>query len=261
MDPENDNGTGNDAGETGGGINPAWNDLLGAIPEEHHQAVIPHLQQWDSGVQDRFQKVQSEWNDFGFLKENEITPEDTRVALGVLRAIQEDPRSVYDSIGESYGYVGEGNSVETEGENTGQGDAGIQGLPDGFLDEFNRMKSGYETMAQILLDRQKADEEAEQDRNLQQEMDSLKKQHGNFNEQFVTAQMLSGMSAEDAVKAYKGLVENILEENSRPPAPRLLGNGGGGIPGEKPLDPTKLDSAQTKKLVADYLAAHNRANQ
>lgn len=260
MDKENDlNIPTDDSGGSGSAINPAWNDLLEVVPEDVHEQVIPHLQKWDKGVQERFTQVQSEWDQYKFLKENEISPEDTRIALGVLRAIQEDPESVYKALQENYGY---GNNVNEE-QDTGldQGQEDLSNLPPAFMQEFERLKSGYETMAQILLEKQKQEEEQEQDKKLQAELASLRQQHGSFNEKFVLTEMLNGSSPEDAIKAWNDVVQEIKEQNARPPAPRLLGANSGGIPGEKRLDPTKLSSQETKNLVASYLKDMQRANQ
>lgn len=258
MGEEIESGSGgNEGGEIS--INPAWNDLLGVIPEDLHEQVTPHLQNWDRGVQDRFQQVQSEWQDYGFLKENNITPDDTRIALGILRAVQEDPESVYNSLAETYGFGGE--TVTEENPGTDQGGAEGFSLPPEISKRLESLQSGYDAMAQILLQKQQEEEQQKQDADLQNEIDGLKKQHGNFDESYVLAYMNNGMSGEDAVKAYQNMVERIQTENARPKPPVLLGSSGGGVPGEKPIDPTKLNSQQTKSLVADFLRAHQQANQ
>lgn len=247
----------NDGGQ---GINPAWNDLMSVIPEDIHNQVIPHLKNWDSGVQQKIQKVHSEWDDYKFLKDGEIAPDDTRMALGILRAVQEDPKSVYDSLAETFGFNESEPPVETT--DSGQGEAESFSLPPAIQQEFDQLKQGYNAMAEILLQKKQQEEEAEQDANLQQELAALKaKNQGPFDENFVLTQMHMGHSAEDAISTYQSLVEKIRTEDNRPKPPVLLGSSGGGVPGERKIDVTKLGPAETKNLVAKYLEDHARANQ
>lgn len=256
---------GDEITETGTGtnedvnLNPAWNDLLSVIPEDVHSEVIPHLQNWDRGVQDRFQNVQSEWSDYGFLKENEISPDDTRIALGLLRAVQEDPENFYKSLQEAYDF---GGTVETDNDGeTGQGGTEALNLPPEVLQRLDGLENQNKMMAEILLSQKEEREKADQDATLQNELKTLETQHGKFDERFVLAYMQNGMSGEDAIKQYQDLVEKVKLDNARPPAPRLLGSNSGGMPGERPVDPTKLDDSQTKSLVANYLKALNQSNQ
>jgi hypothetical protein len=247
----------NDGGQ---GINPAWNDLMQVIPEDIHSQVIPHLRNWDSGVQTKIQSVHSEWEPYKFLKEGEVSPDDARVALGILRAVQEDPKAVYDSLAESYGF--NESEPEVEPTETGQGETESFSLPPAVQQELEQLKQGYNAMAEILLQQKNEAEEAAQDASLKQEIDALKAKHqGTFDEDYVLNRMHMGESPDDALKSYQSLVERIQQENNRPKPPMLLGSSGGGVPGESRIDVTKLNPAETKNLVAKYLEAQARANQ
>lgn len=247
------------------GINPAWNEILQAIPEDAREQVIPHLKSWDTGVQNKIQSVHSEYAPYKFLKDENIQDEDVRIALGVVRAIQEDPQSVYNSLQESYGF----------GTKADQGAAGqnpdtsqqidLSQLPQEVRDKLAHLEGGYNTMAEIMLqernDREAAETAAKADAELNQTLAQLKTAHGNFDEGYVLAYMHQGMPGEQAVAAYNAMIEQKLIERSRPEAPKLLGSGGGGFPGNGKIDPTKLDAGQTKNLVAQYLAAQAANNK
>jgi vacuolar-type H+-ATPase subunit I/STV1 len=250
MPEENDFNPGNNNEDDGQGINPAWNDLLEKIPQDLHSQITPQLKDWDSGVQQKIQSVHSDYADYKFLRENKVDPEDVRVALGVLRAIQEDPRSVYDSLATSYGY----NEAQ---QNSGQGkpESDLSGLPPEIAEKLQRLEGGYDTMAQILLEKQKQDEANAADVELEKEFKQLRDKHGEFDENFVIAQMMQGLSGDDAVKAYQSLVDRVLTDRAKAPAPRLLGSGTASIPGEGKVDVRKMDSGQTKQFVSAYLAA------
>ena len=40
---------------------PAWKSILDAVPAEYHDALKPTLQEWDTGVSKRFQKLHDEY--------------------------------------------------------------------------------------------------------------------------------------------------------------------------------------------------------
>jgi hypothetical protein len=238
--------------------NPAWNDLLSKIPEDMHGDVTPILQDWDKGVQDRFQKVHSEYEPYKLFKENNVGQEDIQTALGVLRAIQEDPETVYKSLAESYGFGGDSAKPEQGDPGT---DANVNGLPPEVMAKMSELEKGYNLMAEMLLSQKQKEDEAAQDESLKTEIAALKAKHGNFDEDYVLSHMLQGASPEDAVKNYNQMVERIMVERNRPEPPKLLGTSSGSFPGEGKIDVTKLNPAQTKNLVADWLAAQKANRQ
>lgn len=248
-----DYGQGNSGGDNGG-INPAWNDLLSSIPEDAHSKVIPHLRSWDSGVQQKLQQVHSDYADYKYLRENQISGEDTRIALGILRAIQEDPKSVYDSLAQSYGF-----GIPPE-QGKPEIPEALKNVPPEVMEQISQLQGGYETMAQILLQKQQEEQAAQADMQLEQEMSALKQKHGNFDEGYVLAYMQQGLSGDQAVAAYNQMVDNLLAERNRPQAPKLLGSGSTGIPGDGRVDVRKLDASKTKNLVIEMLKASQQGN-
>src|SRR5882762_2316538 len=79
--------------------NPAWNDLLNSVPEDYHQALTPHLQNWDKGVNDKFNKIHEEYSAFKPFKEGGVSPQDIEFALGTVSHMNENPIEVYQRLG------------------------------------------------------------------------------------------------------------------------------------------------------------------
>ncbi len=238
-------------------VNPAWNDVLELIPEDVREQALPHFQNWDQNFKNKVQEVHSEWEPYGFLKENEISPEDARVALGVMRAVQENPRAVYDSLAETYDFS------QNQDPESGQGDteSDANGIPGAFQQKFEELQRNHNAMAEILIQQKREREDAEADAKVQSELDQLRKQHGSFDEEFVVTHMLNGSKPEDAIQAYQSLTERIKSEMNRPKPPVLLGSDGGGIPGERKLDVTKMSEKEADSLVNNWLAARARMSQ
>src|SRR5213592_3195837 len=84
-----------DAGQQGsdnqGGLNPAWTDLLNELPQELHSKVTPVLQTWDKGVQDRFNKVHSEYEPWKTITKSGVDPETAQFALNLLNSVNNQP--------------------------------------------------------------------------------------------------------------------------------------------------------------------------
>lgn len=268
-DIDSENGS---QGSENGNVNPAWNEVLDLIPEEVRPQVLPTFQKWDSNFQGQVQKVHSEYEPYKFLKEGEVPADDVRMAMGIMEAIQNDPRSVYDSLASSFGYNSVDDNAGNNGgtgsaNNSGQGSSGQQNagneltLPTEVQEQLKRLQTGHDTMAQIILAEQQKQEEENRDKTLRDEIDQLRDKHGKFDEEYVLGKMLNGVKPEDAVQAYKDFVKKIVTENRRPPAPQLLSPGNGGTPGQGKVDVTKLSESDTKNLVANYLRDSQASNQ
>lgn len=257
---------GGESDSESGGINPAWNEALEFIPEENREGAYDVFRKWDSNYQNGIQKVQSEWDQYGFLKEEKVSGDDVRMALGIMNAIQNDPQQVWNTLGSSYGFQG--------GSESGQGESGNQPtsqtqsadnaltLPPEVKAQLDKLQQGHDTMAQIILQKQQQEEDARHDQTLRNQMEDLKKQHGYFDEYTVLMRMKDGASPEEAIKGYQEMADRIMTEANRPKPPRLLGSGSvSGVPGNKRIEPGKMSDNQVNDLISTYLAEQRAANR
>jgi hypothetical protein len=232
---------------TGDQGNPAWSTFFDVIPEEFHEKVKPVLQDWDKGVQDRFQKVHSEYEPWKPFVEGKVDPEHAQFALNLLNQLDSDPAQVYKAIGEYYKLNG-----ETPGTTPGQGQIEPPGEVDPYDTRFKTLEENNRVMAQILLAQKEAEEAQKADQVLDKQLTELRKSHGDFDERYVLALMQTGSSAEDAVKGYMDFRDR--EVGRRVPKPLIMGGASGGSLNQG-IDPRKLDDKQTKNLVVQMLEA------
>src|SRR6185503_19536475 len=121
-------------------MNPAWQPLMEVIPTQFASQVTPILQQWDKGVQDRFQTVQSTYAPYKDFVDQGVKPEEIQAARALMQALEADPRSFYDRMGQYY--------AEQWGLDQGQGsddaddDYSLDDLDDG-QDSFNPENNPY----------------------------------------------------------------------------------------------------------------------
>ena len=97
--------------------NPAWNELLSAVPQEFH----PHLQkgfgEWDKGVQQRFQKVQQQYAPYKEFAELNVDPGEINEAMQFRHLLQTQPEEVFKWMQEQYKFGAPVSQGQQEPEN------------------------------------------------------------------------------------------------------------------------------------------------
>lgn len=239
------------AGENAPGPNPAWDDVLSVLPEQFHPVVTPHFQKWDQSAQQRVEQANQSVAQFEPYKpfvENGISPEDLEQGLQLMYQINQDPKAVYEALGQAYGLTSAQVEAVIEGE-------GEEGEPQNFQDpRFDQIQNGLDLVAQTLLQQEQAKISAQADAELDSELTSLREKFPNFDEHYVLSLVANGATMEQAAQQYEALTQNILQQNPRPFAPNVMGNssGGTGLPSQA-IDPKTLDGAGRRALVAQML--------
>lgn len=240
------------AGETAPGPNPAWNDVLSVLPEQFHSVVTPHFQQWDQAAQKRIEQANqsvSQFEPFKPFLENGISPEDLEQGLQLMYQINQDPKAVYEALGQAY------NLTPAQVEAVIEGEGEEEEEPQNFQDpRYDQLQQGLDLVAQTLLQQEQQKISAQADAELDAELNSLREKFGTFDERYVLSLVANGATMEEAATAYQSLTQNILQQNPRPFAPSVMGNSGGGtgLPSQA-IDPRTLGDKERRALVAQML--------
>lgn len=249
---------------SGTGRNPAWNSLLDKLPSEFHSIIEPDLRQWDQNFTTKTQEVQSRYEPYQDLIDNEIDPEQISNALQVLAMIETDPRAFHTQMGEFYkDQWGQG---QTE---VSPDDPNAQFSLDGEDDQsqtditqnpkFQELSKNQEALATYLAQQIQEQQEAEAEAEVTADEERLRKEYGDFDEQFVFAYAVQQeCDLEEAVKQYKDLENRIrTQPRANDSAPPVFAPSGG-VPSSQP-SPGQLSDKDTRKLVAEMAArAHNQ---
>lgn len=241
--------------DTSNGFNPAWNGLLEKLPKEFHNIVAPDLKQWDDNFSKKTQEVQSRYSPYEQFVKDEVSPETIQAGLQLAAIIEADPKAFYEKMGEYYK------------EQWGQGQSEAE-VPDGqeemfSLDgtddianhpKFKELAEQNKVVTEYLAQQIREQQAREADEEIQRDVDRLKEEHGDWDEEFVYSYaMQNDVTLEDAVKKFVSLRDGYrakpLANDSAPP----VYGGAGGLPSTQP-NPGKLDSRATKNLVAEMLA-------
>lgn len=245
--------------DNSGGINPAWNDLLGVIPEDLHSQVTPYLQNWDQSVQQKIEtanKVSKEWEPYQPLREHGIEMGTIQESLQLYQMLNQNPLELYNLLKDSYKF---------DSQSGGNGDTDPDdGDPASNPAIGDREKQLLNTMAEWIIkqedEKKHAAENAAMDRAFKEARTKFAeqaKQYGDFDENYVLAQMSKGAELDDAVQSYYSFAENLINNRPKPVAPSIMSSssGGSGFPRQQQIDPTKLSTVDRKNLVAQYMQA------
>ncbi len=203
-------------------INPAWNDALGVIPSQLHSQVVPHFQKWDQNFQTKINEVHSQYEPWKRYADDGVSPEDVDYALGLLNALSENPTEVIKALQEWAG----AENPEQQGQQINQPQQ-TDPNADPILShpKVLEMQQQMEMMAQILLSQRDKEQQAAADEELESDLEELKKQYGDFDEDLVLA--LAANADEFDYAALEQAVQTVQSKTKvvRQPGPPVLGNG------------------------------------
>jgi hypothetical protein len=239
-----------------GGGNPAWQEYLEPIPQEYHEKVRPVLEKWDKGVQERFNQVHQQYEPWKPIIDAGVDPETASFSINLLNAINENPQQVWEAIGNYYQLNGK------PGSSSGQGlEEPDQPEEDPYANRVSQLERQNQIMAQHLVRRREEELEAQASAELDRELTEQRqknKARGDFNEEFVLAQMQNGKSTEEAVNAYYAFRDNEIKKYRQMP---LIMGSGGGVPQFGNTDVRKMSDKDANNLVVQMLAQAKAQNQ
>jgi hypothetical protein len=267
--------------------------FLDRVDPAHRAVVEPYVKQWDAGVTRRFQELHSQYQPYAQLGDIESLQQ----AVGIAQMLDENPWQIYGILheslmgqqppqdfgqqqgfqqqqfpqqqfpptgqmnGQQYGqqYGGQQQSNPFGQQQQGLSDQGQ--IPEAVQQELGQLKQIVTTLAQHVIQGTQEKTQAEEDAELDQFVQGLHDEFGDFDERFVLGQIVSGMNPDDAIKSWNDTisthVQTHVQKNNG--VPHILG--GGGVPTGQQLTPKDLDRKQTQSLVADALARAAQARQ
>lgn len=260
LEQQQDNSQGQQPENTGDGtgINPAWNDLLETLPSSLHSQVTPHLQQWDKNYQEGIGKVHSQYEPYKPYLENNVPPEQLNYGLQLLDILENQPEQLYEALAEQFGNQQQQEEEYSQGLEEQQG----QESQIDFTQhpQWQQLEEMVNLIARNEVQRTEEQQNQQQDAELEQEFNSAKEKHGDFDENWVMVQLLSGNynSVDEAAAGYKEFVNGLLAEQNRPTGPKVLGPGGSAANSQ--VNPAELGDKDRRNLVAQMLANAHQQN-
>jgi hypothetical protein len=240
----------------GQGGNPAWEEFYNAIPENYREEVQPLinpvLEKWDRGVQQRFES----YKPFEKYVNDKIDPQVVDYAMNLLDTLNDNDGAleVFNQLGsylEGQGLLGQ---EEGEGNNQPAEEVDWSQVPPAIRQQIEQLQSSFGTLAEHQLMTQQQRIEAEEDEALDRELTQLREKHGDYDEDWVLAKMVNGMSAEEAVTSYVSWLDNTLKERNRPKPFNVMGSGSSEFPtGNGNFNPKKASAREVTDMITQKL--------
>lgn len=263
-------------------INPAWQGILGTLPESLHKLVIPELEKWDKGIQDKFQEIHNEYEPLKPFKQfidNNIDPNFAWQSVVFADELQKNPSGIVEQINENWnlGYVPKTELEKAVAEASANppeaGDGSDDDLfGDGKVDltkvpEFVAMKQALDAMQSSSEEERRKQSEQEELEAFEADLAALeakaKEDSKPFNKMFVTALMAQGVSGDDALDQYALVLGQTVTPgetqttSTSTDAPITMGNQGtvGGGTDDGAVDWNSMGTSDFNDNVAKVLEA------
>lgn len=248
-----------------GGGHPAWQEILDKLPGGLHDMIRPELEKWDRGVQERFQQVQSRYEPYKDILESGTPPEDIQRALQMYTLLNNNPRMLYDQMGQYYNFAtqapsggqGQQENVEEYDLDDEESSRAQVAAANGITPEkLQQLEQNQTILAQYLYKQHMEAQQAQEDAALEQELQALREKYGDFDEEFVVAVASHTGDLEAAVNKFNE-IKNRVAGAPRPGSnlPRPI-QPGSSTPSTA-VNPAELDSKGTRDLIVEFLKSRN----
>lgn len=266
--------------------NPAWKPILDVLPESLHNIVKPALQDWDKGVQAKFQEIRNEYAELEAFRpyvEQNIDPAYVEQAVILADQLQRDPKGIVGNMIETWNldYVSKEEAAKLGESSSPSGDESDLefGDPEFDITKHPQFKQMQEALDNIQRQTEQTQQEKEQEaavKEFESYLNTLEQDYTNpereggplpFNRTFVTALMSQGLSGEDAVKQYHealaiasspGATGEKQQDGNENPAPPVVMGGQGTVGSGSPdqaVDTNALSRSDLNSTVAKLLEA------
>jgi hypothetical protein len=239
-------------GSEGNGFNPAWNPLLEKLPTEFHNIIAPTLREWDSGVQKRFQDVQSQYAPYKNYVEQKVDPDQINTALQVAQLLRDNPRFVYDKMVEQYG---EEWGVYDQGDEDDGADGFDADMPDiGAHPAIQQIQAQQQAIAEFQQAQIEQQEKTKIDAEIERDFAAVSEKYGELSQQDVEMVVSLALSKNVPVTQAADQVFTYAPRQQTAPGHNLpnIVPPGGGVPSQA-INPATLDDKATRSLVQSML--------
>lgn len=242
-----------------GGMNPAWNDLLSAIPSDLHNDVLPKLQAYDQSYQSKIQEATKPFEGYKSFVENQISPDQMQVALQLAQAFEQNPQAIYEALAQDFGNPQDPQKQTVE-DTEGSTAEEFEGIPKEFVERFQQLQEGYDTIKEILVQQHQMSQQEQEDIEFDKWLKDYAEQDPLFAalnkdglaEPYINALVMAGHDdPKDIQEAFAKFVDAVAQYHNRPKPPTLLG--AGGFMPEGATRPRDMSDTQADKTAVEML--------
>jgi hypothetical protein len=254
-------------------IHPAYEKVLAELPEAWHAKITPHLQEQDKYFQQQLEK----YTPFKRFADDGITADLIEGGLGIARAIDEDPVTLYNNLQKylkDQGLLTEEAkqaAVEIMEQESGSDFEDMfdgEKIPAALQKEIDALRAQTEEVAGWKNQQEFAAMQAEAEADLEAGMSALKQAH-NITEaheiaiwDLMNAALSAGreITVAQAAQQLQQMVGAFPAASTGEPAPMVVGSAGGaGVPAMNTAVPK--DDKGKKAMMAQMFEEYQRNNR
>lgn len=245
---------------SGSGDNPAWNDLLSAVPTQFHSVVKPKLQEWDRN----YSELAQNYAPYKTWSQQGVSQEQLKDAYQLYNQLNNNPQYVYDQLGRVLGTtttqqqqqqkqkpLDESSDYEDDSEES-----------QGSQEEDPRMQQMQQELEQLRQQNATTQQQVATthfEKQIDTEIQTIKRQHGDFNVPDVMNRFLAQIQRGEQPSVTRAYEEQQgynqwYQSQSRGPAPKVM-SPNGGMPSA--TDTVSLKTSDDRVAAMKALIAQN----
>jgi len=238
------------------------NPFLNEVEASHRAIVAPYIKKWDAGVTKKFQEYAAQRKQYEALGSYEDLQRFTNFARGLSQNPEKAFAALWNHYQETYGdefeqhlprLLGIAEDAMSEDFNDQEFEDTDNGAPDEQTVIQQNLLSEVEQLREWKENFETQQQEAEQNRQLDNLLGQMHNQFGDFDDRWILLQLSEHGDPNRAIKEWNEFVGKVSQNGSQRQAPKIMG-GQGGVPSGQ-VDPTKLKGMERRKAVQDALSA------
>lgn len=216
------------------------NDFLARVPEADREVVGRYVRDWDAGVTRRFQDISARYQPYNELGDYQTLAQ----AKAVFEYLRDNPDKVYQTLHEHFGQQQQAGKPSPEDEWGELPPSVVQRLQ--AMDQQGQL---LQALAERVIGMGNQSQEAQEDAQLDQYMNWLSAQYGQFDEDYVLAKMSTGMDGAQAVQEFQQKYGGGQPQRQ---AFTVL-SGGGAVGQQGTFNPAKAPGQDVRNVVGEML--------
>jgi type VI protein secretion system component VasK len=237
-------------------------DFLKNVPDSDRAVVSRYIKDWDAGVTKRFQEIHSQYEPYKQLGDVQKLQQ----AIEVYDLLDNSPEIIYETLKQHFGEMQQQQpqpvDQQTPQAQQQQLNPQLQQALDPFLaplqQKLQEQQGLMEKMAQVILQGNQREQEAAEDRALDQYLSELETRHGKFDQRAILMGLYEGKDGDVAVKEWKDSLAQYAPQPQQNNVPPPLG--GGSVPNDS-VDVGQMSDKDVRALTANVFAALQNPNQ
>ena len=244
-----------DQGDQYEGLSDYGKQYIERVPEEHRAIVAEHLKGWDAGATRKFQEIHDQYK---WTKDLNANPEYAQGAVGLARAIENNPFEVVKSLVEK-GYLPKEQLQGLLGSEEGQQkleELGIDDATQAKLDKYIESKvaplqQGLQAAASYITNKETSERNNSEAAQLRATLEQENERHGGvLDPAAILGWMQNGMPLDKAIERNLAYVEKVT---GRPRASFSMSGSGRPPNFAKNLASPETDDDTVRKAIAELL--------